>query len=113
VLKAASIVLILATVTPAMAQKTVGYGEISCISWSKERKADTPMSLAYSGWVLGFVSGVNAIGILQSNASSDFLRATPASEMIRLTDAHCAAHPNDNLDSAGFALIGKLRESGR
>jgi hypothetical protein len=83
-----------------MAQKTVGYGETPCRSWSKERHADTPKSLAYSAWVLGFVSGVNAISILQSDASSDFLGARPAQEMIRLVDAHCAAYPNDNLDSA-------------
>jgi hypothetical protein len=55
---------ILVQPTPSRAQKTVGYGETSCQSWTKERRTETAMSLAYSGWILGFVSGVNAIHIL-------------------------------------------------
>ena len=69
---------ILVQPTPSRAQKTVGYGETSCQSWTKERRTETAMSLAYSGWILGFVSGVNAIHILM--VDQDFLKtATTAS----------------------------------
>jgi hypothetical protein len=107
------IALVIVTSSPAAAQKTIGYGETPCRSWSEERHADTPISLAYSAWVLGFISGINAVGILQADASRDFVRATSAKEVIGLIDAHCAAHPDHNLDSVGFALIGKLREKAR
>ena len=100
---------ILVQATPSRAQKTVGYGETSCKSWTKERRTETAMSFAYSGWVLGFVSGVNAIGILMSDESRDFLKTAVAKQMIAWVDDHCAAHPDDNLDSAAFALIGALK----
>jgi hypothetical protein len=76
--------LILVQAVPSMAQKTVGYGEISCTSWTKEHRTSSVMSLAYSGWVLGFVSGVNAVGILLENKSRDFLRTAVAKEIIDL-----------------------------
>jgi hypothetical protein len=107
------VALVVLTSAPAAAQKTIGYGETPCRSWSQEHRANTPISLAYSAWLLGFISGINVVGILQADASRDFVRATSAKEVIGLTDAHCAAHPDDNLDSAGFALIGKLREKAR
>jgi uncharacterized membrane protein YjfL (UPF0719 family) len=99
---------ILVQATPSKAQKTVGYGVTPCKSWTKERRTETAMSLAYSGWVLGFVSGVNATGIL-TDTSRDFLKTAVAKQMIALVDDHCAAHPNENLDSAAFALIGALK----
>jgi hypothetical protein len=101
--------LILVQVVPSKAQKTVGYGEISCKLWTEERRTKSVMSLAYSAWVLGFVSGVNAIGILEFDESHDFLRTAVAKGMIAWVDDHCIAHPNDNLDSTAFALIGALK----
>jgi hypothetical protein len=98
---------ILVQPTPSRAQKTVGYGETSCKSWTKERHAETAMSLAYGGWVLGFVSGVNAIHILTGD--QDFIKTAVAKQMIAWVDDHCAAHPNDNLDSAAFGLISTLK----
>jgi hypothetical protein len=102
---------ILVQATPSRAQKTVGYGETSCQSWTKERRSETAMSLAYSGWILGFVSGVNAIHILM--VDQDFLKTAVAKGMVAWVDDHCAAHPDDNLDSAAMALISALKENVR
>jgi hypothetical protein len=103
------VLLILVQATPSRAQKTVGYGETSCKLWTKERRTETAISLAYSGWVLGFVSGVNAIGILTSDESRDFLKTAVAKQLIAWVDEHCHAHPDDHLDSAAFALIAPLK----
>lgn len=94
---------------PSWAQKTVGYGDTSCKLWTKERRTETALSLAYSAWVLGFVSGVNAIGMLEFDQSQNFLGKADANGMIAWVDNHCTAHPDDNLDSAAFALIGALK----
>lgn len=103
------VLLVLAWTIPSSAQNTVGYGRISCELWTKERRSESAMSLAYSAWVLGFVSGVNAIGILQANESQDFLRTAVLKDMITWVDDFCVAHPNYNLDTAGFALIDALK----
>jgi hypothetical protein len=100
---------ILMQATPSRAQKTVGYGETSCKSWTKERRTETAMSLAYSGWVLGFVSGVNAIHILMADKSQDFIKTAVAKGMIAWVDDYCAAHPDDHLSSAAFGLISTLK----
>ena len=100
---------ILVQATPSRAQKTVGYGETPCKSWTKERRTETAMSLAYSGWVLGFVSGVNAVQLLTADKSQNFIKTTVAKQMIAWVDDYCAAHPDDNLDSAAFAVINTLK----
>lgn len=102
---------ILVQATPSRTQTTVGYGLTSCKSWTEERRAETPLSLAYSGWVLGFVSGMNAVHIFLADKSQDFIRATVPQQMLAYVDDHCAAHPGDNLDTAAMALISMLKNA--
>jgi hypothetical protein len=99
--------------TPVAAQKTVGYGTTSCKSWTMERRSESTASVAYSSWMLGFVSGINALGILETDESRNFLKTTVAKGIIAWVDGFCAQHPEDNLDSAGFALVGALKQSGQ
>jgi hypothetical protein len=45
--------------TSVAAQKWIGFGGVSCGSWSEKRRTEPEVSAAYTVWVLGFVSGAN------------------------------------------------------
>ena len=76
-----------------------------------ERRSKSIASVAYGSWMLGFISGVNALSILETNEAQGFLKSSAAKEIDAWVDGFCAQHPEDNLDTAGFALVGALKQS--
>ena len=105
----AMVLMIFTPGASSRAQNTIGYGETSCRLWIKEHRTRSALSRAYSAWVLGFVSGVNAVGILSFDETSNFIRTAVASGILASINNYCTAHPNDNLDTAAFTLIGELK----
>jgi hypothetical protein len=94
--------------TPAGAQAYFGYGTRTCGAWTQERHGSGEGSLAYSAWLLGFVSGANVNGYLISH-QSDFLASTDAPGIIAFVDKYCSEHPLNKLMDGAIALIGALR----
>src|SRR5262245_61556603 len=86
------------------AYTTLAYGGIACANWTSVRSAKPAEAAVYEAWILGFISAYNAFVYKGPNvaAGTDFdaLRA--------MVDAHCKAHPQDDLDSSAQALIKQL-----
>lgn len=106
----AATLLILTWVLPATAQNSTGYAVTPCKLWTKEREAKSAMSNIYGAWILGFVSGINAMNILTGGRPQDFLGAGVVPErMIAIADNECGRHPEENLEDAGFAVVSALK----
>jgi hypothetical protein len=96
---------------PAEAQAFFGFGTKSCGAWTQERRAGdaTTGSLAYTSWLLGFVSGTNVEVVLGLD-QSDFLASTDAPALVAFVDNYCSGHPLDTVMDGASALVAALRK---
>jgi hypothetical protein len=85
-----------AAAAPAGARTIMGAGALPCRRWVDDRKADSYFTAAQ--WVLGYLS----------RADRDYpggtLHATDSTAVVTWLDQYCAAHPDDDLETAAFRL---------
>ena len=85
---------------------TYGFPETdSCATWTQDRSKPGFHNQASEGWVLGFVSGLNAFGPNSGNVAP----GTNASGLLGWVDNYCKANPLDPVTSAGFKLVQELK----
>jgi hypothetical protein len=80
----------------------MGPKDNSCGTWTMERTTGGNQALEY--WVLGYLSGVNALG---SN-DADILANTDANAVWAWMDNYCHQHPLDKLPTAVGPLLHEL-----
>jgi len=77
----------------------------SCASWTTERAKTEWRWQGNEGWVLGYISGLNAFG---PNPSS-IAPGTTAAGLLGWVDNYCKDNPLDSVTQAGFALANELK----
>jgi hypothetical protein len=94
--------------TSALAQgaqyTTLAYGGIKCAEWSNVRSSKPTDAAVYEAWILGFLSAYNAFVFKGPNVAA----GTDFDSLRNMVDAHCKAHPQDDLDSSAQGLIKDL-----
>lgn len=80
----------------------------SCATWTAQRRANyhEPHLM---GWVLGFITGLNAYGPNNGNIAP----GTNASGLIGWIDNYCSANPLDSVTTAAFKLVDELQARSR
>ena len=81
----------------------------SCASWTESREGDAHLRLEQEGWVLGFITGLNAFGPNSSNVAP----GTTATGLLGWVDNYCKANPLDSVTAAGFKLANELKRRSR
>ena len=76
----------------------------SCATWTDKHRGQYH-DPHLTGWVLGFVSGLNAYGLNSGNIAP----STNASGLIGWIDNYCAANPLDSVTTASFKLAEELK----
>jgi len=95
--------------TSVAAQKWIGFGGVSCGSWSEKRRTEPEVSAAYTVWVLGFVSGANVDQTILLG-HPDFLKNTDKDGIVTWMNNYCASHPLDTVMTATLKLMAALRD---
>lgn len=84
---------------------TYGFPETdSCASWTEARATGGSRRQEQEGWVLGFITGLNAFG----RNSGNIAPGTTASGLLGWIDNYCKANPLDSVTTAGFKLADEL-----
>lgn len=92
------------TITGASAQNK--GSEVSCGSWTAERKVNSVDSYIYQAWVAGFISAYNA---WSPNAEGNQV-STDTDGIFGWIDNHCQAKPLDTLINATSKLIMEIQK---
>lgn len=77
----------------------------SCATWTAERAIPDHHEQGQEGWVMGFISGLNAFG----PNNGDIARGAKAEGLLGWVDNYCKANPLDSVTTAGFALANELK----
>lgn len=93
-----------------VAIQTYGYPETdSCAGWTAERSKSGYRSQVQEGWVLGFISGLNAFGA----NTGDIAPGTTGTGLLGWVDNYCKDNPLDSITTAGFKLANELKRRSR
>ena len=80
----------------------IGAGTNSCGAWTKAIDEDPSLHSQRQVWVLGFLSGVNAIW------QKDILVEYDGEDLIAWIDNYCKENPLDRIASAASSLVREL-----
>ncbi len=83
----------------------LGPNRVSCGRWLELQKNDVPRTLSLQGWILGYLSGVNASGV---ETTADFLKGIDQEAIMKWMDNYCTVHPLDSVSAATRQLINDL-----
>lgn len=90
--------------------QTYGFPDTdSCAEWTTTRSSPGVHRQEQEGWILGFISGLNAFGPNVSNIAP----GTTASGLLGWVDNYCKANPLDAVTTAGFKLADELKRRSR
>lgn len=78
----------------------------SCGYWTEQRRLGGGHSQIWEGWILGYISGLNAFGPNDGDVAPD----VRPEGLMAWVDNYCAAHPLDRISLAGFKLAEQLRK---
>ena len=101
--------LLVCLVTPAWAANSkgqyeiLGYGNNSCGTWTKHRKAGAWYGTA--GWVLGIVTGYNAY----TDGVYNIAEGTDNQGLLAWIDNYCSSNPLEKVLAATNALVEHLK----
>ena len=84
----------------------VGYGNVSCGSWTAERTSMSWTSNAYSGWVAGYITAFNQWA--ETGDPKNVMSHTDIEGVEGAFDLYCAHHPIDSLSAAVQDVVGDL-----
>ena len=84
----------------------VGYGNVSCGSWTAERTSMSWTANAYSGWVAGYITAFNEWA--ETGDQRDIMSHTDSKGVEGAVDLYCAHHPIDTLSAAVQDVVGDL-----
>jgi len=107
----AAALLVLAQGSPTVT--IVGIGNRSCGAWTNAAQIRTVEATferrEFSGWLTGYLSGVNSTSELRGIASAE-----DAQGYLAWVDDYCAKHPLDTVYRAVASLVNELisRENG-
>lgn len=80
----------------AGAQTVMGAGALRCVRWVEDRKGDDYFPTAQ--WVLGYLSRADRA------YRRDLLHPVRSTDVVAWLDRYCAAHPDDDVETAAFRL---------
>lgn len=104
-------------VTPTMAedQPIVGVGNQSCGVWNEWRdKENNAVETLLTGWVQGFLSGMNARSYVMTGMSEDSMYVLPSQQMINAyLDEYCKKNVSDDLFGASLTLFYEIEEKSK
>jgi hypothetical protein len=85
-----------------------GAGVDPCAYWNAKAKgaarnqSDQVTRMVQSSWAQGYLTALDGVDIV--NGEADWLDGVQLSQIIRGIDAHCAAHPDDQIVTAVLAV---------
>ena len=107
---ALAIILAAAAVPSKSAVQSYDFPDAdSCATWTLERAKPDFHNQEYEGWILGFITGLNAFGPNNGNIAP----GTNAAGLIGWVDNYCRANPLDAVTTAGFKLADELQRRAR
>jgi hypothetical protein len=83
------------------------YGARDCGEWLT-RKKDPYAELAITGWLTGYMSGLNAMHELNGRKDDPLKKATSAQQIFIWMDNYCQKDPLNNISDGGDALFIEL-----
>lgn len=106
------IFLFMATPTSAEKLPVVGVGNQSCGVWIDWRaKNNSGVETLLTGWVQGFLSGMNARSYVLTGMKEDSMYALPSQELISsYLDEYCQQNLTDDLFGASLTLFYEIEE---
>jgi hypothetical protein len=84
----------------------LGVGTDSCGKWTRERRTETMTSVAYSQWVLGYVTGANAFFLTHD---PHLAKGIDNTALLAWLDNYCHSNPLESLHNVlqpGFETLG-------
>jgi hypothetical protein len=87
-----------APVAEAQTYVSLGYGGVSCATWSSRKAIE---GKTYEAWMLGFISSYNAYVFSGPNV----VEGSDGDELRSWVDAYCKQHPQESFDAVVRLLI--------
>ena len=99
-----AVVVLLSWSQPAVAFQwtTLGSGNDSCGTWTKESRQGGSLHYGNKQWVLGFVTAA------QMFLRRDLMRGLDNEGLLGWIDNHCRDNPTQTLTGASLSLVGFL-----
>jgi hypothetical protein len=111
ILGAAAFILAATDQTVAQQRAVLGQGNVSCQTWSADRKLGKSDSATRVAWILGYITAFNEYG---SKPQGDVSAGSSTEKITTAIDDYCNQNPTDNVHRASAALIEEFRKaSGR
>ena len=89
-----------------------GAGAASCGTWISERPLQSsPLRAMDESWVLGFLTGVNAMRLAVGNSQIGL--TTDANGLLAWVDNYCRANPLKSISDTALALATELSATGK
>jgi len=99
------LLLVCCLATQAFGQAT--FGGRDCGQWIT-RKKDQYTELAITGWLVGFMSGLNSMYWLKTNKVDPLNKVNSADQIYLWVDNYCQKNPLSNLSVGGAELLLEL-----
>jgi hypothetical protein len=92
----------------AQERAVLGQGNVSCQTWSADRKIEKGESNARVAWILGYITAFNQY---VAKPQGDVSGGRSTEQITTVIDAYCSQHPTENVYRASAALIEEFRRT--
>ena len=108
ILSAAVFILAATDQSAAQQRAVLGHGNVSCQTWSADRRLGKGDSVTRVAWILGYITAFNEYG---STPQGDVSAGSSTQKITTAIDDYCNQHPTDTIHRASAALIAEFRQT--